>query len=115
MRAVASPLDWKESDNEPEVRALANRVISLFEEYVALHRRIPPEVVGLIQSTESEERQAWGVAAHMAIKFDVRQKLLESRTLKGLLESLSQTLGSHERQKLEVHTESIRQLEERLA
>ena len=94
MRAVASPLDWKESDNEPEVRALANRVISLFEEYVALHRRIPPEVVGLIQSTESEERQAWGVAAHMAIKFDVRQKLLESRTLKGLLESLSQTLGS---------------------
>lgn len=94
MRAVASPLEWKEPGDPSETRALANRVLSLFEEYVALHRRIPPEVVGLIQSTESEERQAWGVAAHMAIKFDVRQKLLESRTLKDLLESLSRTLGS---------------------
>jgi ATP-dependent Lon protease len=94
MRAVAAPLDWKEPVDDSETRALANRVLSLFEEYVALHRRIPPEVVGLIQSTESEERQAWGVAAHMAIKFDVRQKLLESRTLKDLLESLSRTLGA---------------------
>jgi ATP-dependent Lon protease len=94
MRAVASPLDWKTPVGAPEVRALANRVLSLFEEYVALHRRIPPEVVGLIQSTESEERQAWGVAAHMAIKFDVRQKMLEARTLKELLEALSATLGA---------------------
>jgi ATP-dependent Lon protease len=94
MRAVASPLEWKEPGDESEVRALANRALSLFEEYVALHRRIPPEVVGLIQSTESEERQAWGVAAHMAIKFDVRQKLLESRTLKQLLEAVSKTLAS---------------------
>ncbi len=94
MRAVAAPLDWKEQGEETEIRALANRVISLFEEYVALHRRIPPEVVGLIQSTESEERQAWGVAAHMAIKFDARQKMLESRTLKDLLETLSRSLGA---------------------
>ncbi len=94
MRAVAAPLDWKEQGEETEVRALANRVISLFEEYVALHRRIPPEVVGLIQSTESEERQAWGVAAHMAIKFDARQKMLESQTLKDLLETLSRSLGA---------------------
>src|SRR5687767_13834853 len=94
MRAVASPLDWKEPAGAPEVRALANRVVSLFEEYVALHRRIPPEVVGLIQATESEERQAWGVAAHMAVKFDQRQKLLETRALKDLLESLSRMIGS---------------------
>ncbi len=73
MRAVAAPLDWKEQGGQSEVRALANRVISLFEEYVALHRRIPPEVVGLIQSTESEERQAWGDGAIMAIQFDARQ------------------------------------------
>ncbi len=94
MRAVASPLDWKEQGDESEIRALANRAVSLFEEYVALHRRIPPEVVGLIQSTESEERQAWGVAAHMGIKFDARQRMLESRALKELLETLSRTIGS---------------------
>jgi len=94
MRAVASPLEWKEEGDESEIRALANRAVSLFEEYVALHRRIPPEVVGLIQSTESEERQAWGVAAHIGIKFDARQRMLESRTLKDLLEALSRTIGS---------------------
>ena len=94
MRAVASPLEWTESTGEPETRALGNRVLSLFEEYVALHRRIPPEVVGLIQSTESEERQAWGVAAHMPVKFDVRQKLLEALTLSSLLDTLAKTLNS---------------------
>ena len=94
IRANTSPVEWVIPDGNPETRPLANRVLSLFEEYVALHRRIPAEVVGLIQSTESEERQAWGVAAHIAIKFDLRQRLLESRTLKGLLESLSETLAS---------------------
>jgi ATP-dependent Lon protease len=94
MRAVTEPMEWIDPVSETETRALANRVVSLFEEYVALHRRIPSEVVGLTQSTESEERQAWGVAAHIAVKFDVRQKLLETRSLKDLLESLSRTLGA---------------------
>jgi len=48
MRAVTEPLEWVGPAPETETRALANRVMSLFEEYVALHRRIPPEVVGLI-------------------------------------------------------------------
>ncbi|HEX6576030.1 MAG TPA: LON peptidase substrate-binding domain-containing protein, partial [Gemmatimonadaceae bacterium] len=94
IRAVAAPMQWAEAESDTEIRALANRVVSLFEEYVALHRRIPPEVVGLIQSTESEERQAWGVAAHIVVKFEVRQKILETRSLKELLESLSRTLGT---------------------
>jgi ATP-dependent Lon protease len=94
LRASASPLEWTAGTGQGETRALANRVMSLFEEYVALHRRIPSEIVGLIQSTESEERQAWGVAAHIAVRFDVRQKLLESRTLEKLLDSLMQTLTS---------------------
>ena len=94
IRAVSEPVEWIEPAPDTEIRALANRVVSLFEEYVALHRRIPPEVVGLIQSTDSEERQAWGVAAHIVVKFDVRQQILETRSLKELLESLSRTLGA---------------------
>src|SRR5437763_9479917 len=42
IRANASPLSWSEPAPGTETRALANRVLSLFEEYVALHRRIPP-------------------------------------------------------------------------
>ena len=44
----------------------ARRVLALFEEYVALHRRIPAEVVALVQSAETPERQAYGIAAHLA-------------------------------------------------
>src|SRR5829696_1560849 len=41
-------------------RALARRVVTLFEEYVSLHRRIPNEVVGIVQGTEAIDRQAFG-------------------------------------------------------
>jgi ATP-dependent Lon protease len=41
LRASASPLEWTAGTGQGETRALANRVMSLFEEYVALHRRIP--------------------------------------------------------------------------
>src|SRR6185437_3375033 len=45
--------------------AMARRVASLFEEYVGLHRRLPPELVALVQGSESRERQAYAVGAHL--------------------------------------------------
>ncbi len=94
LRAAVTPMHWEASPAEPDLRALSGRVLHLFEEYVGLHRRIPSEVVGIIQGTESEERQAFGVAAHIAVKFDVRQKLLEAESLTSLLSMLSDLLGS---------------------
>ncbi len=94
LRAAITPMHWEPSPAEPDLRALSGRVLHMFEDYVGLHRRIPSEVVGIIQGTESEERQAFGVAAHIAVKFDVRQKLLEAETLTSLLSMLSDLLGS---------------------
>src|SRR5262249_23156220 len=68
------------------------RVLSLFEEYVSLNRRIPGEVVALVQSAESLARQAYGVAAHLAVRVEVRQGLIEAATLDDLLTLLSDTL-----------------------
>ena len=48
-----------------EVAAAGRTLLSLFEEYVALHRRLPAEVVTLVQSAESPARQAFGIAAHL--------------------------------------------------
>jgi ATP-dependent Lon protease len=93
LRAAATPLPFPDAKAEPETTALARRVMASFEEYVGLHRRIPAEIVAIIQGTESEERQAYGVAAHVAIRFELRQKLLESETLKGLLEMLAELLN----------------------
>jgi ATP-dependent Lon protease len=85
---------------EPELadaealHVLSRRVLALFEEYVSLHRRIPNEVVSLVQGADSIARQGYGIAAHLAVRVEVRQSLLEAPTIPKLFESLSQVLVS---------------------
>ncbi|HEU4584439.1 MAG TPA: endopeptidase La, partial [Gemmatimonadaceae bacterium] len=74
--------------------ALARRVGALFEEYVTLHRRLPGEVVALVQGSEARERQAFAVAAHLLIRTDQRQQLLESSSMRSLLDQLSAMLSA---------------------
>ena len=96
LRAAASPFPFegaKASQDAAETEALSRRVLNSFEEYVSLHRRIPAEIVAIIQSTDSLERQAFGVAAHVAVRFELRQSLLETDTLRGLLEMLAELLS----------------------
>jgi ATP-dependent Lon protease len=95
LRAAASPLPFEgpAPDEAAETEAASRRVLNSFEEYVALHRRIPTEVVSIIQSTDSAERQAFGVAAHVAVRFELRQSLLEAATLRSLLEMLAELLS----------------------
>jgi ATP-dependent Lon protease len=94
LRAAAAPLPFEGPGSaDPETEALSRRVLNSFEEYVGLHRRIPPEIVTIIQSANSLERQAFGIAAHIAIRFELRQSLLEADTLRGLLEMLGELLS----------------------
>ena len=87
-----SPFVGPTLEEAPETEALSRRVMNSFEEYVGLHRRIPAEIVAIIQSTNSVERQAFGVAAHVAVRFELRQSLLEADTLRSLLEMLGELL-----------------------
>ena len=95
LRAAAAPLPFEGPGPEEvaETEALSRRVLNSFEEYVSLHRRIPAEIVSIIQSTDSAERQAFGVAAHVAVRFELRQSLLEADSLRGLLEMLGELLS----------------------
>ncbi|MDP9203362.1 MAG: endopeptidase La [Gemmatimonadota bacterium] len=95
LRAAASPFPFEGpgAEDAAETEALSRRVMNSFEEYVGLHRRIPAEIVSIIQSTESAERQAFGVAAHVAVRFELRQSLLEADTLRQLLEMLGELLS----------------------
>jgi ATP-dependent Lon protease len=80
---------------DPEaLNVLTRRVLALFEEYVSLHRRIPNEVIALVQGAESLARQAYGIAAHLAVRVEVRQELLAAPTVPALLEALNQVLAS---------------------
>jgi ATP-dependent Lon protease len=87
---VPEPFHEVEDDNQ---EARVRRVGALFEEYVGLHRRIPPEIVSLLQGVESTSRQAFAIAAHLGVRHAVRQKLLESPGIVELLEELGNLLS----------------------
>jgi ATP-dependent Lon protease len=94
LRAALVDEDVPAAAPPSSLQALARRVLSLFEEYVGLHRRIPAEVVALVQGAESLARQAYGIAAHLAVRLETRQGLLEAASVPALLDRLSDVLAS---------------------
>ena len=77
-----------------EDRARARQTLARFEEYVGLQRRIPAEVASLAQASATEERMACAIAAHLTVRHEVRQRLLESPTLVDLLHALEELITS---------------------
>jgi ATP-dependent Lon protease len=95
LRATLADAPYAPAEaGDADLAAKAHRVVSLFEEYVGLHRRLPQEVVSLVQSTDSRERQACGIAAHLQVRLEQRQELLEIESLPALLSRLAELLGT---------------------
>ena len=94
LRAVIEPMTPLALDGEGDAEAHLRRALSLFEEYVAVHRRLPPELVTLIQGSDSPSRQTFGMAAHLGTRPERRQGLLESADFLTLLRTLGETLTS---------------------
>ena len=92
LRASIAALPFDEAAPDEGGEAVSRRALALFEEYVGLHRRIPDEVLALVHGTSSPERQAFAMAAHLSVKHDVRQRLLEVPSLGGLLAELADLL-----------------------
>ena len=93
LRAALAEEPDASAEDQGALQVRARRVLALFEEYVSLHRRIPNEVVALVQSADTIERQAYGIAAHLAVRVEVRQALLEAPSIPALVESLGQVLA----------------------
>ncbi len=94
LRAVVEPMAPLTLEGEDEAAAHLRRALTLFEEYVAVHRRLPPELVTLIQGSDSPTRQTFGIAAHLGTRLERRQGLLESGDFPALLRTLGDTLTS---------------------
>src|SRR4051812_17117666 len=89
--AATSPESQPDS---PELQALVRSVLASFEEYVSLQRRIPGEVVAMIQAAAGIDRQAYGMAAHLAVRQDTRQKLLDAESPEAMLRLLGEVISS---------------------
>ncbi len=76
FEAQASYLE-EEDGNESELEALARSVVSQFEGYVKLNKRVPPEVMVSIGQIDDYGKLADTVASHLNIKINEKQELLE--------------------------------------
>ena len=77
-----------ESYDEREMDVMARSVISQFEQYVKLNKKVPPEVLTALAGIEQAGRLADTVAAHMSVKLAEKQKVLEILDVKKRLEHI---------------------------
>jgi len=64
-----------------EEEALARRVESLFEQYVNMNPRVPSDVLLAVQSVEDKSSLADTIAAHLMVRNELKQKVLEIEEL----------------------------------
>jgi ATP-dependent Lon protease len=75
---------------QQETEALARTVVSQFEQYIKLNKKIPPEVLVSINQIEEPGKLADTVASHLTLKIPEKQELLETE---GVAERLEKVFG----------------------
>ena len=76
--------------DEREGEALMRSVLAEFDQYVKLNMKIPPEILTSLAGIDEPGRLADAIAAHLSLKIDDKQKILEMR---GARERLEHILG----------------------
>jgi len=71
-----------------EIDVMVRAIITQFEQYVKLNKKIPPEVLTSLSGIDEPGRLADTVAAHMALKLAEKQKILEVQDVKARLEHI---------------------------
>jgi ATP-dependent Lon protease len=89
----AMPHDSVTSD-VPEIEALRRAVVSQFDQYVKLNKKIPQEVLATLQGIDDAARLADTICSHLPIKLDQKQRLLELPTVVERLEAILAHLES---------------------
>jgi len=77
----------EDDDSTPaELEALQRSVVSQFEQYIKLNKKIPPEVLVSVNQIDDPAKLADTVASHLALKISEKQELLETTSLAERLE-----------------------------
>jgi len=83
--AIPVPVDG--GDNT-EVEAMRRALIAQFDQYVKLNKKIPPEILTSLTGIEEAGRLADTIAAHLPLKLEQKQQVLEMFDVKARLEHL---------------------------
>ena len=78
----------EDSASDIEIQALMRTVFAQFDQYVKLNKKIPPEILTSLASIDEASRLADTIAAHLTLKLDEKQKILEMFSVAERLEHL---------------------------
>ena len=84
----------EEQGSTVEVQALMRSVQTVFENYVKLNKRIPPEMLVSVQTIDEPGRLADTIVAHLSLKLADKQMILETESPSERLEKLYQLMQS---------------------
>jgi len=74
--------------DERETEVLIRSLMSQFDQYVKMSKKVPPEILSSLASIEDPGRLADTIAAHMSLKIGEKQKILEVENARDRLEHL---------------------------
>ncbi|MBN9462282.1 MAG: endopeptidase La [Burkholderiales bacterium] len=82
-----SPVDPPASGS-PEAEALRRAILAQFDQYVKLNKKVPPEILASLAGIDDAGRLADTIAAHLPIKIEQKQNILETNDVSERLEKL---------------------------
>ena len=93
LMATVTPVEATPDANKPsEIEALRRAVMQQFDQYVKLNKKIPPEILTSISSIDDPGRLADTIAAHLPLKLENKQVVLDLSDVKARLENLFEQL-----------------------
>ena len=80
--------------DEKELEVLMRSVLSEFDQYVKLNMKIPPEILTSVNGIEEPSRLADTIAAHLSLKIEDKQEILEMGDVQERLEHILSVMES---------------------
>ena len=76
------------TDKERELEVLSRSIMGVFDQYVKLNKKVPPEILTSLSGIEDPARLSDTIAAHMSLKVEEKQKILSFVDVKERMEYL---------------------------
>ena len=85
--------EYADADN-PDIEAIRRTLLTLFDQYAKLNKKIPAEIINTINGIDDNSRLVDTIAAHLQLKLEQRQQILETFGIIGRMEFLLAQLES---------------------
>lgn len=72
-----SEIEAENKDDKKELEVLVRSVTSMFDQYVKMNKKVPPEILSSLTGINDADRLADMIAAQMSLRVDEKQKILE--------------------------------------